>query len=75
MWQDHFRSIAGFLPKQRVCITEGITNRAFAKRYMRRLARISLRLKFERFFFFKIGQPVYVWFHSIWSLYFKRQYR
>ncbi len=47
-------------------------HRRYLKRYLRKLWRLALRIKFERFLFTKLGRPVYVWFHSVWSLYFRK---
>ena len=45
------------------------------KRYFRKSWRVVLRLKFERFIFNRVRFPVYIWFHNIWGLFFKRFYK
>lgn len=45
------------------------------KRYFRKSWRVILRLRFERFIFNKVKFPVYIWFHNVWGLFFKRFYK
>lgn len=44
-------------------------------KYMRKLWRLALKIKFERFFFTQLHRPVYIWFYNVWGLFFKHQRR
>lgn len=55
----------------------GVLNRAIVapQAYLRKIWKLSLRIKLERFFFNQIKRPVYIWLHTLWGAYLKKQRR